>query len=64
MRVLAFEDRHDATHCMAVLKQWPEYDWCDMSVTLMPTMSLEEDIRNAFFAQVWQQLYCAFRHTN
>ena len=52
MRVLAFEDRHDATHCMAVLKQWPEYDWCDMSVSMLPTKTLEDDIRAAFFAQV------------
>ncbi|GAX74857.1 hypothetical protein CEUSTIGMA_g2303.t1 [Chlamydomonas eustigma] len=51
MRVLAFEDRHDAIHCMAVLKQWPEYDWCDMSVNMLPTQTIEEDIRGAFHFQ-------------
>ncbi len=51
MRVLAFEDRHDATHCMAVLKQWPEYDWCDMRVQMMPTQELEEALKVAFHQQ-------------
>ena len=32
--------------------QWPEYDWCDMSVNFLPTISLEDDIRAAFYAQV------------
>lgn len=50
--MLAFEDRHDASHCMAVLKQWPEYDWCEMQVQMMPTKQLEETLQEAFDAQV------------
>eukprot|EP00955_Chlamydomonas_euryale_P084221 363937-Chlamydomonas_euryale.AAC.16 len=52
MRVLAFEDRHDASHCMAVLKQWPEYDWCDLSVSMLPTDRLEQDLLAAWKVEV------------
>ena len=45
------EDSHDATCCMAVLKQWPEYDWVDMSVSCLPTSSIEESIQRAFNEQ-------------
>ena len=51
VRVIAFEDRNDATCCMAVLKQWPEYDWVDMSVSCLPTSTIEESIQRAFTEQ-------------
>lgn len=52
MRVLCFEDRYDAQHCMAVLKQWPEYDWCEMSATMVSTKALEEELLSAFKQEV------------
>eukprot|EP00798_Chlamydomonas_sp_ICE-L_P020391 gene20391-27161_t len=48
MRVLAFEDRHNASHCMAVMKCWPEYDWCDMSISFVPTPDLEKRLGDLF----------------
>lgn len=36
---------------MAVLKQWPEYDWVDMSVSCLPTATIEESIQRAFSEQ-------------
>lgn len=45
-RVLCFEDRHDCVHCLAILKQWPEYDWCKFSVAGMSTTNLEQELRS------------------
>ena len=51
VRVLAFEDRHDCAHCLAVMREWPDVAGCVLTVGGMPTSSVEADIREAWLEQ-------------
>jgi hypothetical protein len=44
VRVLAFEDHHDAMHCCAVMMQFPEYSGAHLSVGMIATEFVEQEL--------------------
>jgi hypothetical protein len=48
VRVLTFEDRHDCMHCLTMMQQWPPYASAQLSMGMMPTDRIEQELRDSY----------------
>ncbi len=44
VRVITFEDRHDCMHCIAIMQAWPQYSDSRLSLAMVATHSLEQEV--------------------